>query len=383
MAANEIGGHEVFPIGYGRLPRILHIISTLERSGAEKQLLLLSRGLAQQGFDVHVAALERGGPLTVEFRAAGVPTIVIGKRLVSDPIALARLTRYAVHLGPELVHTWNFTANAYGRVAARAAGVKHVVAGEYAIDRWKGAWAWYVDRLLARSTDRFVTDSAAIRDHYVEHGLPAERFTLIANGVEPAPESNVTRAELLSELKCPVDARLIGVVGSLVPQKRLKDLIWAADLLRVLHDNLRMLVIGDGPERSMLERFARLASDLDHVRFLGHRDDVWRIMPHLDVLWNGDAAGGQSNAVMEAMAASVPVVASDVPANGELVVHGETGFLVPIAGRAARARATDQIFNDAALKTRLGAAAKQRMAEHFSVDQNVSRHEELYHDILS
>ena len=114
--------------------------------------------------------------------------------------------------------------------------------------------------------------------------MPLEKFVVIHNGVEPARASDVSRAELLQELRCPPDARLIGVVGSLSPQKRVKDLIWAADLLRVLHDNLRLLVIGDGPERSMLERFASLASDLDHIRFLGHRDDVWRIMPHLDVL---------------------------------------------------------------------------------------------------
>jgi glycosyltransferase involved in cell wall biosynthesis len=365
------------------LPRILHIISTFERSGVEKQLLLVARGLVQRGIDVHVVALAHGGPLSEEFRAAGIPTMVVGKRLACDPVAFARLARHVARLRPELVHTWDFAAGAYGRIAARAAGVKHIVAGEYAIDRWKSAWAWYVDRRLARSTDRFVTNSAAIRDHNVEHGLPRERFTLIANAVEPAPLSNVTRAELLAELNCPPHARLIGVVGSLVPQKRVKDLIWAADLLRVLHDNLRLLVIGDGPERSMLERFARLASDLDHVRFLGHRDDVWRIMPHLDVLWNGDAAGGQSNAIMEAMAAGVPVVASDVVGGGELVVHGETGFLVPIAGRAARARATDQIFDDAALKSRLGAAGKERMREYFSVEQNVQRHEELYRGILS
>ena len=150
----------------------------------------------------------------------------------------------------------------------------------------------------------------------------------------------------------------------------------------MLHDNLRLLVIGDGPERAVLERFARLASDLDHIRFLGERDDVWRIMPHFDVLWNGSGYEGQANAVMEAMAAGVPVVASDIPGNRELVVHGETGYLVPIAGRAARARHTDQIFNDAALAARLGAAGKQRMLEQFTIEANVRRYEELYRQLI-
>jgi glycosyltransferase involved in cell wall biosynthesis len=364
------------------LPRILHIIPTFDRAGTEKQLLLVARGLARQGFDVHVAALVRGGPLADEFRAAGIPDTVIGKRLKVDPVALARLTRHVARLQPDLVHTWNSSAGTYGRLAARSAGVKHIVAGEYGVDRWKSAWAWFVDRRLSRSTDRYCVNSVAIRDECGEHAMPLEKFVVIHKGVEPGRSSDVSRAELLQELRCPTDARLIGVVGSLSPQKRVKDLIWAADLLRVLHDNLRLLVIGDGPERSMLERFACLASDLDHIRFLGHRDDVWRIMPHLDAFWNGSGHDGQSSALMEAMASGVPVVATDITANRELVVHGKSGFLVPIAGRAARARSTDQIFNEPALAARLGAAARQRMLEQFSVDESVRRHEELYCQIL-
>jgi glycosyltransferase involved in cell wall biosynthesis len=364
------------------LPRILHIIPTFERAGAEKQLLLLARGLARDDFDVHVAALTRGGPLLPEFRAANVSTTVVGKRLQADPIAFARLYRHIRQIRPDIVHTWLFDAGSYGRFAAEAAGVKHIVAGEYFVDRWKTTWQWIVDRRLACGTNRYVTNSPAVRDQCTKHGLPAERFVVIPNGVEPTPPSDTSRTDLLRELQCPPDARLIGVVGQLSPAKRVKDLIWAADLLRVLHNNLRLLVIGDGPDRLALQRFACLASDLDHIRFLGHRDDVWRIMPHLDAFWNGSGYEGQPNAVMEAMAAGVPVVASDIPGNRELVVHGETGYLVPIAGRAARARATDQILTDAVLAAQLGNAAKARMLEHFPVEQNVARHAELYRQLL-
>jgi glycosyltransferase involved in cell wall biosynthesis len=364
------------------MARILHIIPTFERTGVQKQLLLLARGLIDQGFDVHVTALAQRGPLEAEFRAAGVATTVVGQRLRVDPVALGRLKRHIARVQPDLVHTWTVAAGSYGRVAARAAGVKHVVAGQYGIDRWKSTWQWFVERRLARFTDRYVVSIAAIRDYCAEHGLPAGKFTVIPGGVEPARPSDVTRAELLAELDCPPDARLIGVVGQLAPPKRVKDLIWAADLLRVLHDNLRMLIVGDGPERSALHQFARLASDLNHIRMLGPRDDVWRIMPHFDVFWNGSGYEGMSSAVMEAMAAAVPVVASDVPGNRELVVPGETGFLVPIAGRAARARATDQLFNDAALAARLGGAAKGRMRAHFSVEENVRQHMELYRALI-
>jgi glycosyltransferase involved in cell wall biosynthesis len=363
--------------------RILHIIPTFERAGAGKLLLLLARGLPRDRFDVHVCSLGRGGPLRAEFHKAGIPTTVIGKRWQVDPLAFARLVRTIRRLRPDLVHTWLFEAGAYGRAAARAAGINRLVAGEYCVDRWKSTWQWTVDRHLAGFTERFVTNSPAVRDYCAAHRLPTRWFEVIPNGIPGARESDRSRAELLRELDLPDDARLIGSVSRLWPQKRVKDLIWAADLLRVLHDNLRLLVIGDGPERATLERFARLASDLDHIRFLGHRDDVWRILPHLDVFWNGSEYEGQPVSVMEAMAAGVPVVASDIPGNRELVVPGETGYLVPIAGRAARARATDAILNDESLSKRLGAAGWQRMLEDFSVEQNIRRHVEMYDELLA
>jgi glycosyltransferase involved in cell wall biosynthesis len=362
--------------------RILHIIPTLDRGGAEKQLCLLAAGLPRDEFEVHVAALTRGGPRLAELLANQLPTTVIGKRWKIDPLALSRLARHIQRLQPELIHTWLFAAAAYGRVAARYAGVKRVIVGERCVDRWKPAWAWALDRKLAGKTNQFVTNNPAVRDYCAKFGLPAGKFTIIANGVAAVSQSRVSRSQLLQELQLPEDARLIGVIGRLWPQKRVTDLIWAADLLRVLHDNMRLLVIGDGPQRPQLERFARLASDLDHIRFLGQRSDVERIFPHLDVLWQGSAYEGQANTVLEAMAAGVPVIASDIPGHSELVVPGETGYLVPIAARAARVQHTDRIFGDAELSQRMGLAAQKRVQENFSVQRMIDGHVDLYRRVL-
>ena len=117
--------------------RILLIIPTLDRCGAEKQLTLLATGLPRDRFDVQVCALTRTGPLAESLDAAGIPLTVIGKRGKIDPAAYWRLRQHIRRLAPDIVHTWIFAANAYGRWAAFSAGVRHVLAGERCVDPWK------------------------------------------------------------------------------------------------------------------------------------------------------------------------------------------------------------------------------------------------------
>jgi glycosyltransferase involved in cell wall biosynthesis len=287
-------------------------------------------------------------------------------------------------LRPAVVHTWNSHSRIYGHVTSRTLKVRRI-AGQHSIDSWKSGLHWFMDRRLANDATRFVTSSVHVRDWCVNHGLPAETFTVIPPGKPPAPPSDVSREELLRELQLPPDAKLIGVIGRLVPEKRVKDLIWAADLLRVLHDNLRLLVIGEGPLRPQLEQYARMASDLDHIRFLGERPDVWRIMPHLNVLWNASENRSPSIAILEAMAAGVPVIASDTPINREFVTEGQTGYLIPLterAGRAARARNTDRTFNDQELAARLATASYRVMDEHLSAQQMICRYADTYCKVI-
>jgi glycosyltransferase involved in cell wall biosynthesis len=363
--------------------RILQIIPSLDRAGAEKQMALLAAGLPREEFEVHVCALTRGGPIAEDLARVRVPTVVIGKRWRLDPHAWWQLKRHVAELRPDLVQTWLFAGNAYGRAAARACGVRRVVAGERCVDPWKSETQLAIDRFLLRWTSRIVTNSCAVRDFYAARGLPAERFDVIPNGVPPASPSAISRGELLATLGLPERARLVGQVGRLWRQKRGKDAIWAADLLKVIRDDVHLLIIGDGPYRPRLEKFRDQVRIGDKVHFLGHRDDVADLMPHFDAILSTSSYEGQSNSILEAMAAGVPVVASDIPGTRDLVVDGETGYLVPLGDRTSFARYVNRLLDDRPLAESLGQAARRRVAEQFSVQTMIDRYADLYRTLLA
>jgi glycosyltransferase involved in cell wall biosynthesis len=363
--------------------RILFVIPTLVRHGAEKQLSTLAPALAREGFDVHVCALTSGGPYEATLRSAGIPVTVINKAWKFDPIAYRRLKSRIVSLKPDIVQTFLFAANSYGRVAALAAGVPRIFASERCVDPWKQWHELIVDRYLAKRSEAIVVNNRGVQEFYNRRGIPNDKFRIIPNGIGPMAPSHTTREALLKELGLPVGTRLIGAVNRLWPQKRVKDLIWAADLLKVVRDDVHLLVIGDGPHRARLQRFRDQVQIRDRVHLLGARDDVARMMPHFDCFWLASEYEGMSNSIMEAMACGVPVVASDIPGNRDLVIHGETGYLFPVGARADIARHTNRLLDDAALSKRLGVAGQQRVLGEFSLERMVAGYRDLYRGSLS
>jgi glycosyltransferase involved in cell wall biosynthesis len=365
------------------MKRIVQIIPSLDRSGAEKQLTLLAKGLPRNEFDVHVCALTRGGPYEADLRAADIPTTVIGKHWRVDPAAYWKLKRYLAALKPDLVQTWLFAANSYGRLAARQVGVGRIFASERCADPWKAGYELAIDRYLARWTDRMIVNSSGVRDFYVAHGLPAEKFQIIPNGIDLPSAALLPRAELLAQLALPADAKLIAVIGRLWPQKRIKDVIWGADLLQVLRPDVHVLVMGDGPQRARLEKFARQCRVEQKVHFLGQRANATRLLSACDLLWLTSGYEGLPNVVMEAMAAGKPVIATDIPGNRDLVIEGETGYLIPVGDRAALTARTNKLLQEPELAARLGAAGRERIASQFRIDQMISSYAELYRQWLA
>lgn len=363
--------------------RLLLLIPTLDRSGAEKQFALLATRLPREEFEVHAVALTRSGPYEAMLREHGIPLTVLGKRLKFDPFALARLRKRVQEFQPDILHTWLFAANAYGRMIAGGNSRPKVVVSERCVDTWKSGWQTWLDRRQIERTAKLIGNSQSVVEFYRNVGYSAEQVVDIPNAVEIPPPANIDRDALLAEFQIPAGARIVGYAGRLARQKRVQDVIWGMQLLRQITDNVYLLVVGDGPERKRLVRLARHFG-CDHlVRFLGHREDAARLIQLFNVCWLASDFEGMSNSVMEAMAAGVPIVATDIPPNRELVIDGETGFLVKVGDSVGFAQFTDRILADPQLAAGLGEAGRRRMQTEFSVEKMVNAHVRLYRDVLS
>ncbi len=362
--------------------RVLQIIPTLDRSGAEKQMVLLATGLPRDRFEVEVAALTRLGPLEADLRSADIPVTLIGKRLKVDPIALTRLSRLLNERRFDVVQTWIFAANTYGRLASHRARVPVVVTAEMAVDLWKSRAHLTIDRRLARWTDRVVGNSQAVVDFYRDQaGIPAGTLEVISSSIGPEEPPPIDRAAVRAELNTSADARVALFAGRLAPQKAVPDLIRALDLLQHVRPDLVTWIAGDGPDREPLEDLVRAFALGRRVRFLGHRDDVPRLLAAADLLVLPSRYEGLPNVVLEAMRFARPVVATAAPGTTELVVAGQTGLLVPIGHPPSLAQAIRTVVDTPELARHLGDAGRVRVEAHFRADQMVDRYAALYENL--
>ena len=353
--------------------RVLHIIASLEHSGAAAQLLSVVAGQVRRGVVVQVVALRDGG-LRHEFLAVGAKVQLLTRRHRFDPLVAWRLKQLADQGRCSVTHAWDTTSAAF----AHAAGVGPLVvtarnADEFALDE-----DWLSQR-VARSIRHYLAASQSIADALLTAGVPSEQVCLAPPAISPrTSKAALGKQQAFDELALPTGARTIAVVGRLVPTKNVRELIWCADLVRVLQEDVRLVIFGGGPLRGELERFARMVSDREHIRFVGQRGDLPDLLPHFEMLWHAGGEASPPQVVLEAMAAGVPVVADHTPGASEAIVDGETGLLVPVAARAARARVTQQLFDEPDRRRRLSAAARQRALENFNVTNLLDRFTQAY-----
>jgi glycosyltransferase involved in cell wall biosynthesis len=346
------------------MKRLLFVLPCVEPSWALSQARLLAPHLLRAGYDLHFCTLGQSGAGLAWH--ADIPAGEIAGRGPADPVVLAGLRRYIRRLRPHWVHAWLPTASPGYRwlpLVDRAARWLLSQAGFAPAPTW--AQAHLERRHLAGVVDWTVSEPGA-RSLALAAGLPADRVHLIASGLAPAGASGPSRALWLASLGLPPEGFVVAGIGRLRVERQWKDLIWAADMLKFIRQDIHLLVCGTGPQRARLQRFRRQVRIEDQVHFIGQRNDVADWLPHVDVFWSPRADRAQPLALLEAMAAGVPSIAARLRGAEQVIRHGHSGFLVPVGDRAGIARLTRKLIDDRNFARTLAQHGREHVIARFS-----------------
>ncbi|HEY1378227.1 MAG TPA: glycosyltransferase [Gemmataceae bacterium] len=354
---------------------VLHLLPDFNYTAAGRQVGLLAPALGGS-VEVHVAGLGPDGPLAGPLAAAGVPVHVLGTMQRFNLVAWRRLRSLVHGLRPDVVHAWRLPAvRAAGIVRFRApadltaAPLFRLVVSEPR----RGGRLNALDRRLLRSADAVTAGDPGEAGAFREMGVPANRVHQMPPVVVPPPAGPPPL-----DVPLPPGAKVILCVGALTKPHGFRDAVWAADILRYVVPELRLVIVGDGPERDRLERFALgINPDGGQVHFLPARPDAAALLARADVVWVPSRKDCGRQVLLEALAAGRPVVAAVVPALVAVVEDGRTGLLTPPGDAQELARRTRPLLDDPALAAKLGAAGRAAAAG-FAPDRVAPAYAALY-----
>ena len=359
---------------------VMHVVHTLRTGGMEMGVVKLANGLNPARVRSSICSTTPAGEIKALI-ARDVPVIELARKAGADVRIVTALAGAFRRERPDVVHTHAWGTLLEGLVAARLAGVGAVVHGEHGTLQLKTHQRW-LQRLGWSRVDRVLSVSSILAERMSEStGFPLARITVIRNGVNlngfQAPGDHGVRASL----QLAPSTFVIGTVGRLVPVKDHATLVKAAASLGTAGVPVAVVIAGDGPLGERLQAQAR-AADVD-LRLLGYRADIASVLTALDVFVSSSVSEGLSNTILEAMSASRPVVATRVGGTEEMVVEGETGYLIPAGDAAAMAAALHRLYAAADRGRALGAAGRVRVEREFALERMMARYEALYLDVAS
>ncbi len=359
--------------------KIVYFIDHLRADGTQRMLGQLTRGLQERGHAQVVVSLNESVdlPFVKSLQAQEVTVRVIGKKILLSGVGLVKTHQWLRAEKFDVAVTLLYAADLVGRALARAARVPRLISSLRARNIHYSPLKRALTRLSMPLADVVVLNSGTGREFaIVGEGAAPHKLVVIPNGICTEDYlSPLARAALRAQWNLPSDARVLASVGRLVPQKGLDVLLRA--LAHVSEPNVHLILIGEGDHESKLRALAAELKIAARVHFAGYRRDVPRLLGALDVYVHPARFEGMSNAVLEAMAAGCPIVASAVDGNVELIENGVEGWLVPSDDVAELARAMNEALAQEREAHRRGRAAQERARKCFSVDAMVEQWERV------
>jgi len=384
--------------------KVLRVIARLNVGGPALHVAYLTAGLADRGYETTLVAatLARGEESMAaasETRGVRIETLPALHREIGplrDAQAIVRLARLIRKERPTILHTHTAKAGAVGRIAALLAGsarppiVVHTFHGHVLHGYFNPLTTLafrMLERWLARVTTALVAVSPEVRDDLVRlHVAPASKFTVIRLGIELDERTSADeneRAETRRQLGVGQDAFIVGWVGRMTAVKRTDDVMRA---LRGLVDrgvDAYLCLVGDGPDRDQLERYAHELGVVKRCLFVGYQEDVARFYSAIDALLLPSANEGTPVSVIEALAAQRPAVATRVGGTPDVIRDGVDGFLVEVGDADALSDRLTELAADPERRARMGADGRERVLGRYAVERLVDDIDRLYRELLA
>lgn len=362
--------------------KVTHVVENLNRGGLERLVIDLALLQHDAGHDCSVLCLFERGTLATELESRGVEVVACNKRTGLDLAAVMRARRVLRARGGVL-HTHNAAAHYHAVLAAMGLGFDRVVNTRHGMgDFDPGSRRERLYRASMRGTHAVVAVCDAARLRLEESGVrPRQALLSIPNGIPIdrfQPADAAARGMLAEELGLDRSARILGTVGRLDPAKDQAGMLKAFRRVRDSVPEAVLVVVGDGALRARLESVAREEGVEAQVHFLGDRSDVARIARGFEVFVLSSLTEGYSIALMEACALGLPIVATTVGGNSEIVEHGSNGLLVPPSDPLALSDAIVSLLGNPARGARMGDAGRRWVVEKGTLMAMARRYEDIY-----
>lgn len=349
--------------------KILHLITGLEIGGAE-MMLLKTLPRMQAAFNNRVCCIMGHGPMSERLEKTGIPVYYLNLKNIFDLRVIIRFKKITKEFQPDILVTYLIHADIFGRILGKIFGVKKIICSVRAkLIQPKYLPFLFLDALTSPLVAHYHFNSQAVADMYYKFFfLPKRKITVIPNGLEIEKyDIHIDTQKKKEEFGIYQNKTVLGYTAKLRKQKGHKYLITA--FAKVLRNNkdVVLILIGDGAERRNIEKQAQNLGISNDLILLGNRDDIPEILQIIDIFVFPTLFEGMSNALMEAMAAGKPIIATDIPENKELIEDGISGILVPTKNPEAMCVAINDLINKKEKNKILSITAKNKVTSLYDI----------------
>ena len=363
--------------------RILRVITWLPWGGIEKRMVEVLKRIDRKRFIPMVLCLRsKKGVYEEELEKAGIPVMKLNFRSRLDPEGIYSLIKVLKKEKVDIIHSHMYRANIPALIAGKIAGVKGKIIQIHNIEDWKGKREWWMERLFFRWADRIVAVSRAVMEYEKKFvNIPPEKEVILYNGIEIHDFHLKPDLELKRSLGIPFSAKVIGIVARLHPDKGQDILLEVGrEIIREVRE-VYFLLVGEGGYRRELEKIASREGIKSRVIFTGGVKDPRPYYSIMDISVLPSVREGFCNVILESLASGIPVVASNVGGNPEVIEEGKEGFLIPYGDREMLKARILTLLKDEELRQKMRERAR-RKAEEFSLERMVRETERLYSSLV-